>query len=142
MFGLSTRKMYVTMEYKLTDYLTAINWSKKKLMDTGDETWEKKYPPYIINKGLSYFSDTVMMANEMNRLHHASKHMQFSFLINTIRSQKRYSKWLKASKIKDLDVVKQYFGYSNNRAREALSLLNKKQIDYIKEKLYKGGKRK
>ena len=142
MFGLSTRKMYVTMEYKLTDYLTAINWSKKKLMDTGDETWEKKYPSYIINKGLSYFSDTVMMANEMNRLHHASKHMQFSFLINTIRSQKRYSKWLKASKIKDLDVVKQYFGYSNNRAREALSLLNKKQIDYIKEKLYKGGKRK
>ena len=142
MFGLSTRKMYVTMEYKLTDYLTAINWSKKKLMDTGDETWEKKYPSYIINKGLSYFSDTVMMANEMNRLHHASKHMQFSFLINTIRSQKRYSKWLKASKIKDLDVVKQYFGYSNNRAREALSLLNKKQIDYIKEKLYKGGNKK
>ena len=142
MFGLSTRKMYVTMEYKLTDYLTAINWSKKKLMDTGDETWEKKYPSYIINKGLSYFSDTVMMANEMNRLHHASKHMQFSFLINTIRSQKRYSKWLKASKIKDLDVVKQYFGYSNNRAREALSLLNKKQIDYIKDKLYKGGNKK
>tara|TARA_B100000902_G_scaffold295348_1_gene282159 strand:- start:34 stop:432 length:399 start_codon:yes stop_codon:yes gene_type:complete len=129
-------------DYKLTDYLTAINWSKKKLMDTDDEAWEKKYPPYIINKGLSYFSDTVMMANEMNRLHHASKHMQFSFLINTIRSQKRFSKWLKASKIKDLDVIKQYFGYSNNRAREALSVLNKKQIDYIKEKLYKGGKRK
>ena len=142
MFGLLTQKMYVTMEYKLTDYLTAINWSKKKLMDTDDQTWEKKYPSYIINKGLSYFSDTVMMANEMNRLHHASKHMQFSFLINTIRSQKRYSKWLKASKIKDLDVVKQYFGYSNNRAREALSLLDKKQIDYIKDKLYKGGNKK
>ena len=129
-------------DYKLTDYLTAINWSKKKLMDTDDEAWEKKYPPYIINKGLSYFSDTVMMANEMNRLHHASKHMQFSFLINTIRSQKRFSKWLKASKIKDLDAVKTYFGYSNNRAREALSVLTKNQIDYIKEKLYKGGKRK
>ena len=129
-------------DYSLTSYLTAINWSKKKLMDTDDEAWEKKYPPYIINKGLSYFSDTVMMANEMNKLHHASKHMQFSFLINTIRSQKRYSKWLKASKIKDLDVVKQYFGYSNNRAREALSLLDKKQIDYIKDKLYKGGNKK
>ena len=129
-------------DYSLTSYLTAINWSKKKLMDTDDETWEKKYPPYIINKGLSYFSDTVMYANEMNRLHHASKHMQFSFLINTIRSQKRFSKWLKASKIKDLDVVKTYFGYSNNRAREALSVLTKSQIDYIKEKLYKGGKRK
>ena len=129
-------------DYSLTSYLTAINWSKKKLMDTDDETWQKKYPPYIINKGLSYFSDTVMMANEMNRLHHASKHMQFSFLINTIRSQKRFSKWLKASKIKDLDAVKTYFGYSNNRAREALSVLTKGQIDYIKEKLYKGGKRK
>mgnify|MGYP003117700793 FL=1 len=129
-------------DYSLTSYLTAINWSKKKLMDTDDETWEKKYPPYIINKGLSYYSDTVMYANEMNRLHHASKHMQFSFLINTIRSQKRFSKWLKASKIKDLDAVKTYFGYSNNRAREALSVLTKSQIDYIKEKLYKGGKRK
>tara|TARA_B100001063_G_scaffold119030_1_gene111181 strand:+ start:357 stop:755 length:399 start_codon:yes stop_codon:yes gene_type:complete len=129
-------------DYSLTSYLTAINWSKKKLMDTDDETWEKKYPPYIINKGLSYYSDTVMYANEMNRLHHASKHMQFSFLINTIRSQKRFSKWLKASKIKDLDAVKTYFGYSNNRAREALSVLTKGQIDYIKEKLYKGGKRK
>ena len=129
-------------DYSLTSYLTAINWSKKKLMDTDDETWEKKYPSYIINKGLSYYSDTVMYANEMNRLHHASKHMQFSFLINTIRSQKRFSKWLKASKIKDLDAVKTYFGYSNNRAREALSVLTKGQIDYIKEKLYKGGKRK
>ncbi len=129
-------------DYSLTSYLTAINWSKKKLMDTDDVTWEKKYPPYIINKGLSYYSDTVMYANEMNRLHHASKHMQFSFLINTIRSQKRFSKWLKASKIKDLDAVKTYFGYSNNRAREALSVLTKGQIDYIKEKLYKGGKRK
>ena len=129
-------------DYSLTSYLTAINWSKKKLMDTDDESWEKKYPPYIINKGLSYFSDTVMYANEMNRLHHASKHMQFSFLINTIRNQKRFSKWLKASKIKDLDAVKTYFGYSNNRAREALSVLTKSQIDYIKEKLYKGGKRK
>ena len=130
------------MSYELKDYLNAINNTKQKLMDTDDNIWEKKYPSYIINKGLSYFSDTVMMANEMNRLHHASKHMQFSFLINTIRSQKRYSKWLKASKIKDLDVVKQYFGYSNNRAREALSLLDKKQIDYIKDKLYKGGNKK
>ena len=128
-------------DYSLTSYLTAINWSKKKLMDTDDETWEKKYPPYIINKGLSYFSDTVMYANEMNRLHHASKHMQFSFLINTIRSQKRFSKWLKASKLKDLDVVKQYYGYSNKKASEALNILTKSQIDYIKERLYKGGRK-
>ena len=128
-------------DYSLTSYLTAINWSKKKLMDTDDEAWEKKYPPYIINKGLSYFSDTVIMANEMNRLHHASKHMQFSFLLNTIRNKKRFSKWLKASKLKDLDVVKQYYGYSNKKASEALNILTKSQIDYIKERLYKGGRK-
>ena len=128
-------------DYSLTSYLTAINWTKKKLMDTDDETWEKKYPPYIINKGLSYFSDTVMYANEMNRLHHASKHMQFSFLLNTIRNKKRFSKWLKASKLKDIDVIKQYYGYSNKKASEALNILTKSQIDYIKERLYKGGKK-
>ena len=129
-------------DYSLTKYLTAINYSKEKLLDTDDRDWEKKYPPFIINKGLSYFSDTVMYANEMNRLHHATKHMQFSFYLNSIKSRKRFSKWLKSSKIKDLDVVKQHFGYSNKKAQEALSLMTKKQIDYIKERLYKGGKRK
>ena len=128
-------------EYSLTKYLTAINYSKEKLLDTDDRDWEKKYPPFIINKGLSYFSDTVMYANEMNRLHHASKHMQFSFFLNSIKSRKRFSKWLKSSKIKDLDVVKQHFGYSNKKAQEALSLMTKKQIDYIKERLYKGGRK-
>ena len=128
-------------DYSLTKYLTAINYSKEKLLDTDDRDWEKKYPPFIINKGLSYFSDTVMYANEMNRLHHASKHMQFSFFLNSIKSRKRFSKWLKSSKIKDLDVVKQHFGYSNKKAQEALSLMTKKQIDYIKERLYKGGKK-
>jgi|TARA_R100001460_G_scaffold48975_1_gene87210 hypothetical protein len=128
-------------DYSLTKYLTAINYSKEKLLDTDDRDWEKKYPPFIINKGLSYFSDTVMYANEMNRLHHATKHMQFSFYLNSIKSRKRFSKWLKSSKIKDLDVVKQHFGYSNKKAQEALSLMTKKQIDYIKERLYKGGRK-
>ena len=128
-------------DYSLTKYLTAINYSKEKLLDTDDREWEKKYPPFIINKGLSYFSDTIMYANEMNKLHHATKHMQFSFFLNSIKSRKRFSKWLKASKIKDLDVIKQHFGYSNKKAQEVLSILTKKQIDYIKERLYKGGKK-
>ena len=128
-------------EYTLTNYLTAINWSKEKLLDSDDKDWEKKYPPFIINKGLSYFPETVMFANEMNRLPHASKHAQFSFLLNTIRNKKRFSKWLKASKLKDLDVVKQYYGYSNKKESEALNILTKSQIDYIKERLYKGGKK-
>ena len=128
-------------DYGLTKYLTAINYSKEKLLDTDDREWERKYPPFIINKGLSYFSDTIMYANEMNRLHHATKHMQFSFYLNSIKSRKRFSKWLKASKIKDLDVIKQHFGYSNKKAQEVLSILTKEQIDYIKERLYKGGKK-
>ena len=128
-------------DYSLTKYLTAINYSKEKLLDTDDRDWERKYPPFIINKGLSYFSDTIMYANEMNRLHHASKHMQFSFFLNSIKSRKRFSKWLKASKLKDLDVVKQHFGYSNKRAQEVLTILTKEKIDYIKERLYKGGKK-
>ena len=128
-------------EYSLTKYLTAINYSKEKLLDTDDRDWERKYPPFIINKGLSYFSDTVLYANEMNRLHHASKHMQFSFFLNSIKSRKRFSKWLKASKLKDLDVVKQHFGYSNKRAQEVLTILTKEKLDYIKERLYKGGKK-
>tara|TARA_Y100001972_G_C7389720_1_gene203606 strand:+ start:97 stop:489 length:393 start_codon:yes stop_codon:yes gene_type:complete len=126
-------------EYSLSKYLTAINYSKEKLLDTDDKDWEKKYPPFIINKCLSYFADTIQYANAMNGLHHTSKHMQFSFLLNSIRRRKRFSKWLKSSKMKNLDIVKQYYGYSNKRAQEALSVLTKKQIDYIKEKLYKGG---
>tara|TARA_Y100000114_G_C11690924_1_gene293510 strand:+ start:263 stop:655 length:393 start_codon:yes stop_codon:yes gene_type:complete len=128
-------------EYSLTNYLVAINYTKEKLLDSDDRDWERKYPPFIVNKGLSYFPETVLYANEMNRLHHATKHMQFSFLLNSIRSRKRFSKWLRASKLKDLDVIKQYYGYSNKKASEALNVLTKSQIDYIKERLSKGGKK-
>ena len=129
------------MNYSLSDYLTAINWSKKKLMDTDDKDWEKKYPSYIINKGLSYFEDTIMFANEMNRLHFLSKHAQFSFLLNIIRPKKRFSKWLKVSKLANLELVKQYYKYTNEKAKQALELLTKKEIEHIKEKLYRGGKK-
>ena len=128
-------------EYSLTNYLVAINYTKEILLDSDDRDWERKYPPFIVNKGLSYFPETVLYANEMNRLHHATKHMQFSFLLNSIRSRKRFSKWLRASKLKDIDVIKQYYGYSNKKASEALNVLTKSQIDYIKERLSKGGKK-
>jgi hypothetical protein len=110
-------------------------------MDTDDKDWEKKYPSYIINKGLSYFEDTIMFANEMNRLHFLSKHAQFSFLLNTIRPKKRFSKWLKVSKLANLELVKQYYKYTNEKAKQALELLTKKEIEHIKEKLYRGGKK-
>ena len=127
-------------QYKLADYLKAINYTKEKLLDSDDKDWEKKYPPFIINKGFSYFEDTVMMGNEVNRLHHLSKKMQFDFLLNSIRPRKRYTPWMKAKKVKDLEYVKEYYGYSNEKAKSALEILNDEQIKTIKNSLNKGGK--
>ena len=129
--------------YELKDYLNSINYDKKPLLDSDDPTWEKKYPPFIINRCLSMFWDTLMPANEMNGLHFLSKKLQFHFLINSIRKKKRFGgKWLSQSKLKDLDYVKEYYGYSNEKAREALTILTKDQIENIKLTLSKGGRKK
>ena len=110
-------------------------------MDSEDTMWVKKYPAFIVNKLLSGFSDTIMLVNEMNRNHFLDKDMQFQFLLNSIRSKKRYSPFLKASKIKDIECVKEYYGYNNEKAKTALDILTKKELKLIKEKLYKGGKK-
>ena len=128
------------MSYELKDYLNAINHEKKNLMDTDDEMWEKKYPSFIINKCLAPFTDTIMLVNEMNINHHLDKKLQFDFLLNSIRTRRRYTPWLKASKIKDIDYVKEYYGYNNEKAKSALNLLNNEQIKTIKDSLNKGGK--
>ena len=129
--------------YELKDYLNAINYDKKPLLDSDDITWEKKYPPFVINRCLSMFWDTLMPANEMNGLHFLSKKVQFHFLINSIRKKKRFGgKWLSQSKLKDLDYVKEYYGYSNEKAREALTILTKDKIENIKLTLSKGGRKK
>ena len=110
-------------------------------MASEDTMWVKKYPAFIVNKVLSGFSDTIMLVNEMNRNHFLDKDMQFQFLLNSIRSKKRYSPFLKASKIKDIECVKEYYGYNNEKAKTALDILTKKELKLIKEKLYKGGKK-
>ena len=125
--------------YELKEYLNAINFSKKNVMDSEDTMWVKKYPAFIVNKVLSGFQDTIMLVNEMNRNHFLDKDMQFQFLLNSIRSKKRYSPFLRASKIKDIECVKEYYGYNNEKAKTALDLLTKEQLKLIKEKLYKGG---
>ena len=127
------------MSYELKDYLNAINFNKKNLMDSEDNLWQKKYPSFIVNKMLSAFSDTIMLVNEMNRNHFLDKDMQFQFLINSIRSRKRFSPFLRANKLKDIECVKEYYGYSNDKAKSALDILTKDQLKLIKEKLYKGG---
>ena len=121
------------------DYLPAINHTKKNLMDSDDPMWEKKYPAFMVNKVLSGFQDTVMLSNEMNRNHFLDRDMQFQFLLNSIRSKKRFTPFLKAGKIKDIECVKEYYGYSNDKAKSALNILTKEQLKLIKESLYKGG---
>ena len=127
------------MSYELKDYLNALNFTKKNLMDSEDKLWQKKYPSFIVNKILSGFQDTVMLVNEMNRNHFVDKDMQFHFLLNSIRSKKRFSPFLRANKLKDIECVKEYYGYSNDKAKSALDILTNDQIKLIKEKLYKGG---
>ena len=130
------------IEYKLSDYLNAINFSKKNLLDTDDLMWEKKYPPYVINKCLSMHYDCIAQANEINGFHFLPKRLQFHFLINSIRKRKRFGgKWLSSTKLKNLQYVKEYYGYSNEKAKEALNILTDKQIEEIKLSLFKGGRK-
>ena len=128
---------YVTTKISPFDFVNAINYTKEQLIV--DEWTEKQYNPYIVNKSLSFGADTVMAANEMNMRPHLDKKMQFSFLINMIRPRKRYNKWIKAEKIEDLDVVKQYYQYNTEKALQALRILTPENIITIKERLNTGG---
>ena len=121
------------------DYLPAINHTKKNLMNSDDPMWEKKYPAFMVNKILSGFSDTIMLTNEMNRNHFLDRDMQFQFLLNSIRSKKRFTPYVRRSKIKDIECVKEYYGYSNEKAKSALDILTNEQLKLIKARLYKGG---
>ena len=126
--------------YPLKDYLNSINYSKDYLMGD-DPGWEKNYTPYVINKCMSLHMDTIIFANEMNRYPNLDKRLQYSFYLNTVRPKRRFSPWGKKQTVKDLELVKQYYGYSNEKAKQALRILSPTQLDYIKEKLNKGGKR-
>ena len=119
------------------DFINAIHHSKDKLIV--DDWSEKQYNPYIINKGLSYGHDTVIPANEMNSRPHLDKILQFDFLINIVRPRKRFNKWIKAEKIDDLEVVKEYYGYSTEKAKQVLPLLNDSIIE-LRKRITKGGR--
>ena len=126
--------------YELKDYLNAINYTKEPLLDTEDDQWEKKYPSYIINKCIAPFPDSLMLVNEINQLHHLDKKLQFDFLINSLRPRKRFTPWMKAKKLENLEYVKEFYGYNNEKAKSALDILNDEQISAIKTKLNKGGR--
>jgi hypothetical protein len=121
------------------DYLNAINYSKKDIMI--DDLTEKGYNGFMVNRGLSYFPDTVLAANEMNRCHQIDSRLQFDFLINIIRKRKRFSKWEKKKIDGDIEVIKEYYGYSNSKALQVHSLLTPDQIKILYKKVNKGGRK-
>ena len=124
---------------KLTNYLNAINYTKEALLDTDDESVEKNYVPYVVNRCLSYFPDTILHTNLLNQLPNTDKKMQFDFLRTAIRKKKRFSKWLKNENPDNLELVKEYFGYSNRKAIEALSILSESDISEIRKLMNTGG---
>jgi len=121
------------------DYVNSINDTKEDIMV--DDIAEKKYLPFTINRSLSYFNDTVGLANVMNQYHHLDHKLQYHFLINIIRKRKRFSKWMKPTTESDIEVVKEYYGYSNEKARQVLPLLSPEKITIIKQKVSKGGRK-
>ena len=135
---------YVEEEYKSPtispfDFVNAIHYSKENLIV--DDWSEKQYNPYIVNKGLSYGHDTVIAANEMNSRPHLDKVLQFQFLINIIRPSKRFNKWIKAEKVDELEIIKEYYGYSTEKAKQVLPLLSQSQLEQLKTRLTKGGRK-
>jgi len=126
------------MTLELKDWLNTINQTKKNIIDE-DPALEKEYTPYVINRCLSGHIDCILFANEMNINNRLDKKLQYDFLINTVRTKKRFSPWIKKEKIKNLEYVKSYYGYSTEKAEQALRILSEEQIDFIKQKLDVGG---
>ena len=123
---------------ELKDWLNSINFTKENLIEK-DPDAINKYPPYIINRCLSGHLDCIMFANEMNKFPNLDKDLQYSFYLNTLRKKKRFSPWLRKDKVTDLEIVKQYYGYSNEKALNALRILTPDQINFIKQRLDIGG---
>ena len=127
------------MIYELKDWLNSINQTKKNLIDENPLS-ENEYPPFVINKCLSGHIDCLMYSNEMNMNHNLDKKLQYDFFINILRTKKRFSPWIRKDIVKDLDYVKKYYGYNNEKAQQALNILTKEQINFIRNKFETGGR--
>ena len=119
------------------DFLNAINYTKVNVIV--DDISEKEYSAFMVNRGLSYFNDTALYANEMNQCHHLDSRLQFDYLINSVSRKRRFSKWLKPTESEDLLIVKEHYGYSNEKARSALTILSSEQLNELKNQHFKGG---
>ena len=125
---------------ELKDWLNSINFNKDDLTSE-DPDCIKEYPSYIVNRCLSGHLDTILYANEMNLHPNLDKDMQYQFFLNSLRKRKRFSPWLRKDKVDNLNIIKKYYGYSNEKALQALRLLTNEQLDYIKKRLETGGMR-
>jgi hypothetical protein len=123
------------------DFINSINFTKKNMMrgTENDDLAEKSYVPYITNRTLSYFTDTLLYANEMNRFASTlDSKLQYEFLLNSIRPKKRFAKWSKPEQDNDLEVIREFYNYSIPKARQALSCLTNEQVRAIKNTMAQG----
>ncbi len=125
---------------ELKEWLNSINNTKQNLIDE-DPSLEKQYSPYIINRCFSGHVDSIMFANELNKHPNLAKKLQYDFFLNSLRKKKRFSPWLRKDQIKNLDLIKQYYGYSNEKAKQVLNILTKEQLSFIRDRLEIGGKK-
>lgn len=100
---------------------------------------ENEYVSFIVNRGLSYFPDTILYANLMNKAHYLDPKIQYEFYLNTVRPRKRFSAWLKREKNEDLELIMNHYGYDTRKAQEALRILSESQIKELRDKKNKGG---
>ncbi len=126
---------------ELKDWLNSINTTKQNLLEENPEHISS-YQPYIINRCLSAHLDTILFANEMNQFPFIRKEMQYAYYLHAIRQRKRYSPWIKRVITENLDAIKEYYDYSDKKALDALSILNREELNFIKQRLNKGGFKK
>ena len=125
---------------ELKDWLNSINTGKNNLIDEEPDL-EKQYPSYIVNRCMSGHIDAILLANEMNKRPNLPKKLQYDFFLNSIRKRKRYSPWLRKEEIENLDFVKRYYGYSNEKAKQVLNILTREQLSFIRDRLETGGRK-
>ena len=125
---------------ELKEWLNSINITKNNLIDEEPDL-EKQYPSYIVNRCMSGHIDAILLANEMNKRPNLPKKLQYDFFLNSIRKRKRYSPWLRKEQIENLELVKKYYGYSNEKAKQVLNILTREQLSFIRDRLETGGKR-
>ena len=125
---------------ELKEWLNSINITKNNLIDEEPDL-EKQYPSYIVNRCMSGHIDAILFANEMNKRPNLPKKLQYDFFLNSIRKRKRYSPWLRKEQIENLELVKRYYGYSNEKAKQVLNILTREQFSFIRDRLETGGRK-